>query len=76
MQAGTHVCLRQVRADAIYAAIADHGVDHMCGAPIVLNMIANAPEDEKRAFDHTVKVMTAGLTAAAIYFAEDGRGRV
>ena len=39
--------------------IADHGVDHMCGAPIVLNMIANAPEDEKRAFDHTVKVMTA-----------------
>ena len=59
MQAGTHVCLRQVRADAIYAAIADHGVDHMCGAPIVLNMIANAPEDEKRAFDHTVKVMTA-----------------
>jgi fatty-acyl-CoA synthase len=59
LQAGTHVCLRQVRADAIYAAIADHGVDHMCGAPIVLNLIANAPKEEKRTFDHKVKILTA-----------------
>src|SRR5262249_53853933 len=33
--AGTHVCLRWVRAKAIYDAIADHGVTHLCGAPIV-----------------------------------------
>ena len=59
LQAGTHVCLRQVRAGAIYNAIADHKVDHLCGAPIVLNLIANAPDDERRAFDHKVKIMTA-----------------
>ena len=60
MQAGTHVCLRQVRADAVYKAIAEEGVNHLCGAPIVLNMIANAPASEKREFSHTVQVMTAG----------------
>ncbi len=59
MQAGTHVCLRQVRADAIYKAIADHKVDHFCGAPIVLNMVVNAEDSVKRSFDHTVKIMTA-----------------
>jgi len=59
LQAGTHVCLRQVRAKPIYDAIADHKADHLCGAPIVLNLIANAPEDERRTFDHKVKIMTA-----------------
>jgi len=59
MQAGTHVCLRQVRADAIYNAIADHKVDHFCGAPIVLNMVVNAEAGLKRDFGHTVKIMTA-----------------
>ncbi len=59
LQAGTHVCLRQVRAKAIYDAIADHKVDHLCGAPIVLNLIANAPPAERRDFDHVVKIMTA-----------------
>jgi len=59
MQAGTHVCLRQVRANAIYTAIAEHKVDHFCGAPIVLNMVVNAENSVKRAFDHTVKIMTA-----------------
>ena len=59
MQAGTHVCLRQVRADAIYNAIAEHGVDHFCGAPIVLNMVVNAEESVKRPLGHTVKIMTA-----------------
>jgi fatty-acyl-CoA synthase len=64
MQAGTHVCLRQVRADAVYKAIAEEGVNHLCGAPIVLNMIANAPAEEKREFSHTVQVMTAGAPPA------------
>jgi fatty-acyl-CoA synthase len=45
----THVCLRQVRAGAIYDAIADHGVTHLCGAPIVLQLLLNATEDDKRA---------------------------
>ena len=60
MQAGTHVCLRQVRADAIYKAIAEHKVDHLCGAPIVLNLIVNADVATKRDFSHTINVMTAG----------------
>ena len=58
--AGTHVCLRRVEPGAIYAAIADHGVTHFCGAPIVLNVIANADEADKRPLAHIVEVMTAG----------------
>ena len=57
--AGTHVCLRRVEAGQIYGAIARHGVSHFCGAPIVLNMLANAEDSEKAAFDHRVEVMTA-----------------
>jgi fatty-acyl-CoA synthase len=63
--AGTHVCLRRVEAGAIYQSIADNGVSHFCGAPIVLNMIANAPEADRRAFDGTVEVMTAGAAPPA-----------
>ena len=58
--AGTHVCLRRVEPGAIYAAIADYGVTHFCGAPIVLNVIANADEADKRPLAHIVEVMTAG----------------
>jgi fatty-acyl-CoA synthase len=57
--AGTHVCLRWVRAEAIYQAIAEHGVTHLCGAPIVMSTIINAREDEKRAFDQRVTFMVA-----------------
>jgi fatty-acyl-CoA synthase len=57
--AGTHVCLRKVDAAAIYAAIAQHGVTHLCGAPIVLGMIINAKPDERAPLPHTVEVMTA-----------------
>lgn len=59
LQAGTHVCLRQVRANLIFDAIAEHKVNHLCGAPVVLNLIANAPDAERKPFDHVVKVMTA-----------------
>ncbi|MYE00250.1 MAG: acyl-CoA synthetase [Alphaproteobacteria bacterium] len=58
-QAGTHVCLRRVEAGRIFDAIADEGVTHFCGAPIVLNMLLHAPEDERRAFSRRVQVMTA-----------------
>ena len=57
--AGTHVCLRWVRAKAMYDAIADHGVTHLCGAPIVMSLLLNAPAEEKRAIDRTISFFTA-----------------
>jgi fatty-acyl-CoA synthase len=59
VQAGTHVCLRWVRARAMYDAIADHGVTHLCGAPVVMATLLNAPDAEKRDFDQTVTFNTA-----------------
>ncbi|MEP3917441.1 AMP-binding protein [Ascidiaceihabitans sp.] len=61
---GTLVCCRDISADAIYAAIADEGVTHFGGAPIVLNMIVNADEAERREFHHQVEVFTAGAPPA------------
>ncbi|MGK9169359.1 acyl-CoA synthetase [Inquilinus limosus] len=57
--AGTHVCLRRVAAREIYAAIAEHGVTHLCGAPIVMSMLLNAPAEERRDFPQAVQMMTA-----------------
>ncbi|MGO1074077.1 acyl-CoA synthetase [Inquilinus sp. CA228] len=57
--AGTHVCLRRVAARDIYAAIADHGVTHLCGAPIVMSMLLNAPAGERRDVPQAVQMMTA-----------------
>lgn len=57
--AGTHVCLRQVRAKAMYDAIADHGVTHLCGAPIVMSLLVNAPAEERRELSHGVSFFTA-----------------
>jgi fatty-acyl-CoA synthase len=57
--AGTHVCLRQVRAKAMYDALADHGVTHLCGAPIVMSTLVHAPEAERRDFSQTVSFFTA-----------------
>jgi fatty-acyl-CoA synthase len=57
--AGTHVCLRQVRAKAMYDALADHGVTHLCGAPIVMSTLLNAPADEKRPLPRIVQFFTA-----------------
>jgi fatty-acyl-CoA synthase len=48
LMAGTHVCLRQVRGKAMWDAIAEHGVTHMCGAPIVLATLLQTPPEEKR----------------------------
>ena len=58
--AGTHVCLRRVDPAPIFAAIAEHRVTHLCGAPIVLNMLVHAPEAVKRRFDHVVEASTGG----------------
>ena len=57
---GTHVCLRRVEPALIFAAIADHGVTHMCGAPVVLTMLIHAPAWAHRGFDQTVKIATGG----------------
>jgi fatty-acyl-CoA synthase len=56
---GTHVCLRQVRAKAMYDAIAQHKVTHLCGAPIVMATLLNAPAEEKKALPHRVEFFTA-----------------
>jgi fatty-acyl-CoA synthase len=57
--AGTHVCLRQVRAAAIYDVMAREGVTHLCGAPIVMSTLLNAPPQEKRPLPHVVEFFTA-----------------
>ena len=56
----THVCLRRVEPAAVFRAIRDHRVTHLCGAPIVLSMLIHAPDDAKLAFDHVVDVATGG----------------
>jgi fatty-acyl-CoA synthase len=57
--AGTHVCLRQVRARPIYDAIAEHAVTHLCGAPIVMATLLNAPAEEKKPLPRVVEFFTA-----------------
>jgi fatty-acyl-CoA synthase len=57
---GTHVCLRRVDPARIFPAIRDHGVTHLCGAPIVLNLLVHAPAEVKYRFDHVVAVATGG----------------
>ncbi len=58
--AGTHVCLRKVDPALIYPLIKEHRVTQMCGAPIVLNMLAQAPESVKVAFEQEVEIATGG----------------
>jgi fatty-acyl-CoA synthase len=58
--AGTHVCLRRVDPALIFAAITEHKVTHLSGAPIVLNMLVHAPDSVKRKFDHVVEASTGG----------------
>jgi len=57
--AGTHVCLRAVRSAAMYEAIASHKVTHLCGAPIVMATLLNAPASEKKPLPHVVEFFTA-----------------
>ena len=57
---GTHVCLRAVDPALIFSLIEEHGVTHMCGAPVVLNLLLHAPDSVKRRFGHVVEVATGG----------------
>ena len=69
VNAGTSVCLRQVRDDLVYGAIAEHKVTHFCGAPVVLNTLLVADEGLKQLVRHEVKVMTAGAAPPAAIIA-------
>jgi fatty-acyl-CoA synthase len=60
--AGTHVCLRRVEAGAIYDAIEQSGVTHLCGAPVVMNMLLNARNEP---LTRPVHMMTAGAAPPA-----------
>ena len=57
---GTHVCLRKVDPALIFPAIEAHGVTHLCGAPIVLNMLVHAAENVRLRLNHRVEVATGG----------------
>jgi fatty-acyl-CoA synthase len=64
-KAGTNICIRKVTSKSIYDALADHGVNYLCGAPIILGLMVNAEIQDKRTFDQTCKVMTAAAPPPA-----------
>ncbi len=57
---GTHVCLRQMEPARVFELIEAYGVTHLCGAPIVLNMLVHAPAEAQRRFARTIEVATGG----------------
>lgn len=63
--AGVNVCLRGFTGETIWQAIGEQRVTHFCGAPIVLNMVANTPVDRRPAIEHQVNVMTAAAPPPA-----------
>ncbi len=63
---GTQVCLRKVDPALIFQLIAEHRVTHLCGAPIVLNMLAHAPAEQRVPFSHTVNCATGGAAPPSI----------
>ncbi len=67
---GTHVCLRKVEADPIYDAMGKYGVDHMCGAPIVLSLLINTTDENKAKAQQGIKVMVAAAPPPAAVLAE------
>lgn len=70
---GTNVCLRKFDAAVIYKMIRQHGVTHMCGAPVVLNMISNLPRSEP--LRNPVHILTAGAPPpAAVLFRTESLG--
>jgi fatty-acyl-CoA synthase len=65
LQAGTHVCLRKITAAAIFEAIDRFGVTHLAGAPVIMNMLVNASDGEKKPLRKMVQMMTAGSAPPA-----------
>jgi fatty-acyl-CoA synthase len=66
----THVCQRSIVPAQIFAKIAAHRVTNMCGAPIVLSMLAFAPENERTAFSHRVQITTGGAAPTSTIIAK------
>ena len=67
---GTHVCLRRVDPADIFNAIAEHGVTHMCGAPVVLSMLIHAPAEVRRRPAQTVQIATGGAAPPSTVIAQ------
>ncbi len=65
MLGGVHICLRQVDASSILAAMRDHGVDHYCAAPIVHSMIISAPSGDRSGIRQRVRGMVAAAAPPA-----------
>ncbi|MBV8767822.1 MAG: AMP-binding protein [Hyphomicrobiales bacterium] len=65
---GTQICLRKVDPATIFQLIAKHKVSHLCGAPIVLNMLAHAPAEQRVPFDHKVTIATGGAAPPSSVF--------
>jgi len=63
--AGTNVCLRSVQPATVFEAIMQYDVTHMCGAPIVMNMLLNAPESASLDLEYRIQMMTAGAAPPA-----------
>ncbi len=64
-RAGVNVCLRKIDAQLIFDLIREHKVTHYCGAPIVHNLLINAPEEFKRDIKHKVEAFVAGAAPPA-----------
>jgi fatty-acyl-CoA synthase len=64
--AAMHVCLRKVEPKGIFEAIAEHRITHMCGAPIVLNMLVHAEAAARRPLPGRTKVATGGAAPPAV----------
>uniref|UniRef100_A0A2P2MM73 Uncharacterized protein MANES_18G109700 n=1 Tax=Rhizophora mucronata TaxID=61149 RepID=A0A2P2MM73_RHIMU len=60
---GTNICIRKFDSSTIYGLIRRHGVTHMCGAPVVLNMLTNGTENEP--LKNPVRILTAGAPPPA-----------
>lgn len=65
---GTQICLRKVEPPVIFRLIAEHRVTHLCGAPVVLNMLAHAPAEHRAPFNHTVTIATGGAAPPSSVF--------
>ncbi len=72
---GIHVCLRKVDPEAIFKLMKDEGITHFCGAPTVLNMMVNAPDEQRAGLPTGIQAMTAGAAPpAAVIATMEGMG--
>ncbi len=68
--AGTNVCLRRVEGPAIWESFASQQITHLCGAPIVMQMLLQTPEEQRPSLDHQVRMLTAAAPPPAAVLAE------